>query len=181
MAQLRWTTPSYFEALRIPLERGRLFTDADIGKLAYIVNEAMARRFFPGQDPLGKQILTGVGGPAPRVSTIIGVVGDVRDLGLDVEPRPTLYSLAVSNRMALLIRGEVGPGIPDSAGSSRAAGRQSRSPSGYGNTARRSYPVFPGTAAVRAHAARLVCGTRGSSHRHRRLWSHQLFGQPSHR
>ena len=135
VAQLRWTTPSYFQALRIPLERGRFFTNADIGKPAFIINEVMARRFFPGQDPIGEQILTGVGGPAPQAATIIGVVGDVRDLGLEVEPRPTLYSLAVSNRMALLVRAEVSPAslIPAVRSALRAV--SPGSPAGHGGAA----------------------------------------------
>lgn len=109
VAQLRWTTPGYFDTLHIPLKAGRLLTEADIGKPAYLINEALARRYFPHQDPVGRQILNGVTGPSPQASPIAGVVGDVRDLGLDLEPRPTLYQLAVSNRMTVLIRAQVAP------------------------------------------------------------------------
>jgi predicted permease len=109
VAQLRWITPDYFRTLGVPLTRGRLFTDADDGKPGLIINETLARRFFPGQDPVGKEILMGVVSPNPGAIPIIGVVGDVRDLGLDLEPRPTLYQLAVSPRMTLLIRAGVNP------------------------------------------------------------------------
>jgi predicted permease len=109
VAQLRWITPDYFRTLGIPLKRGRLFSGSDAGKPGYIVNETLARRFFPGQDPVGKEILMGVVGPQPEAGPIIGVAGDVRDLGLDLEPRPTLYQLAVSPRMTLLIRAGVSP------------------------------------------------------------------------
>lgn len=95
-AQSRWITPEYFRTLRIPLRRGRLFTDSDIGKKGYIINEALARRFFPDSDPIGQRILYNVTGPNPlEAIPIVGVVGDARDLGLDIEPGPTLYSRLV--------------------------------------------------------------------------------------
>ncbi len=123
VAQVRWTTPDYFNTLRIPLRQGRLFGEADLGKPGFIVNETLARRFFPNQDPVGQQILTGVVGPnAPQATPIVGVVGDVRDLGLDIEPRPTLYSIGVSNRMTVLVRGQ---GAPEALGTAiRRAIRQ---------------------------------------------------------
>jgi len=107
VGQLRWTTPDYFRTLHIPLERGRLFTDGDIGKPGYIINETLARRYFPNRDPVGQQVWKNMGGPSPTEVPIIGVVGDVRDLSLDREPAPTLYEFGVSNRMSLLIRSEV--------------------------------------------------------------------------
>ncbi len=109
VGQVRWMTPDYFRTLRIPLKRGRLFTQSDIGKPSYIVNETLARRFFPNEDPVGRQLLNNIGGPSPSAVPIIGVVGDVRDLGLDIEPVPTLYELGVSNWMTLLIRSDVSP------------------------------------------------------------------------
>jgi predicted permease len=109
VAQLRWITTDYFRTLRIPLKRGRLFTADDNGKPGYMVNETLARRFFPGQDPVGREILMDVVSPKPEAIPIVGVVGDVRDLGLDLEPRPTLYQLAVSPGMTLLIRAGVSP------------------------------------------------------------------------
>ena len=110
VAQIRWTTPDYFRTLRIPLKRGRLFTGADAGKPGYLINETLARLYYPGQDPVGRQILMNVVSPKPDVVPILGVVGDVRDLALDLAPRPTLYSLGVSNRMTVLVRGNVAPG-----------------------------------------------------------------------
>lgn len=107
VAQLRWITPGHFQVLGIPLKRGRLFTADDAAKSGYIINETLARRFFPNQDAVGKQILKDVTGPNPEAVPILGVVGDVRDLRLELEPRPTLYTLGVSNRMALLIRSDV--------------------------------------------------------------------------
>lgn len=109
VAQQRWITPDYFHTLGIPLTRGRVFTATDAGKPGYIINETLARRFFSGQDPVGKSILMDVVSPKPETVPIIGVVGDVRDLSLDLEPRPTLYSLAVSPRMTLLLGADVSP------------------------------------------------------------------------
>ena len=109
VGQLRWTTPDYFRTLRIPLKRGRLFTDADIGKQGYLINETLAHRFFPNQDPVGRRLWKNIVSPSPTAVPIVGVVGDVRDLGLDREPGPMLYELGVSNRMTLLIRGNVSP------------------------------------------------------------------------
>ena len=100
-------TPGYFATLGIPLVRGRLFTAADgritdfpreramewLGKnrFSVVINEAMARRYWPGEDPLGKTFRAGfVEMKGPQL-TIIGVVGDTRDLGLDREAPPSFY------------------------------------------------------------------------------------------
>jgi predicted permease len=70
-------TPQYFDALRIPLRRGRQFTADD--RFGYtpvmIVNEAMARALWPNEDPIGKRM--GFQGPNPNWRTIVGIVGDV--------------------------------------------------------------------------------------------------------
>jgi putative ABC transport system permease protein len=94
-----WITmsPGYFEAFRIPLLRGRDFSDRDgVGAPGVvIINQAMARQYWPQGDPLSDQILIGQGmGPAfvegPR--QVIGVVGDIRDGSLSDEPQPTMYT-----------------------------------------------------------------------------------------
>ena len=87
----------YFETFKIPLRRGRLFTDRDdAGSPAVvIINEAMASKFWPSSDPLSDRILIGKGvGPefdrdSPR--QIVGIIGDVHDGGLNRDPRPTMY------------------------------------------------------------------------------------------
>ena len=76
-------TPDYFKAMGIPLRRGRFFTDRDragSGR-AILINEAVARRVFPGEDPIGKRIALDM--DAPAVREIVGVVADVRHYGLD--------------------------------------------------------------------------------------------------
>jgi putative ABC transport system permease protein len=80
-------TPRYFQTMGIPLLQGRDFSDYDTGETApvIIVNEAFARKHFPNENPLGKIVSAG----AKR--EIVGVVGNVKPRGLDVESRPQLY------------------------------------------------------------------------------------------
>ncbi len=83
-------TTGYLEALGIPLKAGRLFSPADSGTSApvLVINEALAKRYFPNEDPIGKPLWIGhaqsLPGSAPR--TIIGVVGDTLRDRLDVSP-----------------------------------------------------------------------------------------------
>ena len=94
-----WVTvsPGYFEVFRIPLLRGRTFTDRDdaAGTPAVVINEAMARRFWPKSDPMSDTILIGKG-VMPQLATekprqIIGIVSDIHDNGLNRDPSPTMY------------------------------------------------------------------------------------------
>ncbi len=89
--------PGYFAAFQTPLLRGRDFSDADTGGApgAVIVNQAFAARFWPDGDALGARIWIGGGrmnilGTEPE-REIVGIVGDVRNRGLDAEPAPTMY------------------------------------------------------------------------------------------
>src|SRR6202044_1273947 len=83
-------SPDYFETLGIPLRAGRLLTDADDGKHGFVtlINEAAKRRFWPHEDPLGKRVK---GQGDSQWTTIVGVVGDVRDFGLDRPAPPEFY------------------------------------------------------------------------------------------
>jgi cell division protein FtsX len=86
-------TADYFRALAIPVADGRLFTRDDIaGRVpVVIVNEAMARRYWPGESPIGRRIKRGTpAAPFPWL-TIVGVVPDVRQQGLGGVPGPTVY------------------------------------------------------------------------------------------
>jgi predicted permease len=104
VAQNRWITPGYFSVLGIPLKSGRLLTEADSGTSRIVINEALARRFFPGQDATGKRLVLGVMDPKPDLIEIVGVVGNVRDLGLDQEPEPTLYGVSTGPSMTLVVK-----------------------------------------------------------------------------
>jgi predicted permease len=82
-------SPGYFRALGIPLVRGRTFEEADDREDAprvMVINQAAARRYFPGQDPLGQTVRS-----AAAPFTVVGVVGDVRNDGLSASPEPAVY------------------------------------------------------------------------------------------
>lgn len=85
--------PGYFDALGIPLLRGRAFTAADRADapLVAIVGETLARRHFPGGDALGRWLQTGEPNPESPRLTIVGVVPDVKYQGLDAPAEPTIY------------------------------------------------------------------------------------------
>jgi putative ABC transport system permease protein len=104
VTQIRWVTADYFATLGIPLLRGRLLTALDQGQPTRLINETLARRFFTGENPIGKQLLFGVDTPNVASTEIAGVVGDVRDLSLDIDPLPTVYLIDTSPSLALLIR-----------------------------------------------------------------------------
>jgi predicted permease len=93
MAQNGFVTPDYFRALGIPLIAGRVYEPRDIGQPYIIVNETMARTFWPGENAVGKRFITGPWGPSPTWSTVIGVVGDVKQFGLDSENTNDFYAL----------------------------------------------------------------------------------------
>jgi predicted permease len=87
---------SYFDVFKVPVLRGRNFTDRDNGSApgVVIINEAMARQFWPNGDPLNDRIVIGPGmGPvfAEQPRQVIGVVGNTRDGGLNQDPGPTMY------------------------------------------------------------------------------------------
>jgi putative ABC transport system permease protein len=84
-------TPGAFRTLGIPLRTGRDFNDSDTYEAPFsaIVNEALARKSFPGQDPIGRVIFCGM--DSLNAMTIVGVVGDVRQFGPAREPWPEIY------------------------------------------------------------------------------------------
>ncbi len=104
LIQYREISPGYFQTLAVPLIAGRVFNDrdnADAPTVA-IINKTLAERFFPGEDPIGKVVLTGVpeemvppgllppGFRFPRL-TIVGIAGDVRHSGLSEQVWPEVY------------------------------------------------------------------------------------------
>jgi putative ABC transport system permease protein len=89
-------SPGYFDVLRIPVLGGRVFNDRDnfTGARVAIVNQALAREFWPHGQPIGKRLILGKGyGPefAEAAREIIGIVGDVRNFGMTTGPRPAVY------------------------------------------------------------------------------------------
>jgi len=85
---VRRVSPEYHRALRIPLRAGRLFESSDrVGtQLVIIVNESVSRRFFPGQDPLGRSVKVN-----DLDRTIVGVVGDIHQTSLETDPLAEIY------------------------------------------------------------------------------------------
>jgi putative ABC transport system permease protein len=111
----RDVVPGYFAAMRIPIRRGREFTGADGATSQHVamINEAAAKRYFPGTDPLGQQLTF----PPDTVTrwTIVGVAANVREWQLRDQPDPGLYfpeSQDVSWSMVLAVRasGPIPPG-----------------------------------------------------------------------
>lgn len=105
---------NYFQTMGIPVKKGRDFTPQDANETSRVVmiNETLARTFFPGEDPIGKQIK--IGAPAaPNPWLIVsGVVGDVRSLGLAADVKPEMY-LPYTQRptytMTLVARTDIDP------------------------------------------------------------------------
>src|SRR5207237_8019206 len=107
-------SPNYFDLLKLPLRKGRVFTDHDDygATNVVVVNEAFARKFFPQQDPIGQHVRDSkrTATDSARTATdseIIGVVGDVLDHGLDQPPEPRLYGSILQRsgyRFAVFLR-----------------------------------------------------------------------------
>ena len=94
--QVRVATPEYFSTIGIPLRRGRLFSDQDRegSPPVVLITEAAVKQYFPNEEPLGKKITLGWGrGPGtPRAGgEVIGIIGDVKDAGLNEADPPQLY------------------------------------------------------------------------------------------
>lgn len=85
-------TPGYFRAMGIPLLKGRDFSERDDAQAApiLVVNQAFARKYFPGEDVIGKRIRPGLG-PTPAMREIVGVVGDAKQAALGADPDPIYY------------------------------------------------------------------------------------------
>lgn len=131
-ARYRSVSPDYFRTLGIPIRMGREFTDADNVDApgVAVINEAMAHVFWPNENPIGKRIQPRF--PNNRMCTIVGVVGNVRHLGLDKDIRPEMYypysqlpdkmAAFVAGVMFLAVRTSVAPtSITDSIRTSVAA------------------------------------------------------------
>jgi putative ABC transport system permease protein len=105
--QFRTISPEYFRVMKIPLEQGRVFSDADNAAAppVAIINQAFARRYFDGKDPFGQHLLIGRGlNDQPR--RVVGVVGDIKQQGLD-RPTPPMVYIPIpqmSDRLMAMVR-----------------------------------------------------------------------------
>ncbi|MFI5232006.1 MAG: ADOP family duplicated permease [Gemmatimonadales bacterium] len=94
-AQVRIATPGYFGTMGIRIVRGRGFTDADRagGPKVLLLTEAAVKKFFPGEDPIGKHVTFGMGGPlGPLEGDIVGVVADVKGSSLAAATQPQFWA-----------------------------------------------------------------------------------------
>jgi hypothetical protein len=119
--EIRVASPAYFSTLGIPVKRGRGFTDRDTASTPQVVliTERAAKQFFPNEDPLGKTITLGwgkTGRDGVRQAAggqIVGIVGDVKDAGLD-EPNPPQLYLPLRQwpvgSMAVVLKTSIPPG-----------------------------------------------------------------------
>ena len=113
-------SPGYLESMRIPLKRGRLLTQQDDARAprVVVISESLARRRLPGVDPLGKRLSIG---PPERLYTVVGVVGDVKQMSLAVDEADAVYTTPAQwqfadNVMTVVARSEnnvsaLGPAI----------------------------------------------------------------------
>ncbi|SPF52693.1 conserved membrane hypothetical protein [Candidatus Sulfopaludibacter sp. SbA4] len=121
-AGLRAVSPGYFQAMGIPLVRGRLLAPGDTRGVG-VINRAMAERYWPNQDPIGKtietprtvRVATAAGFDIrfqPEQFQIVGIVGDVRHLSLVADPRPEMflpYAQMATSEVTFVLRGVVAP------------------------------------------------------------------------
>ena len=104
-------SPGYFKTLGIPIRAGRDFDERDSARVPHvvIVNETFARRHFPGEDPIGRTLITGM---AQLPSQIVGVVADVRSTGLNTPPESDYFMPALQRPETftnILVRTNTGP------------------------------------------------------------------------
>jgi putative ABC transport system permease protein len=117
-AGLRYAvSPGYFEAMRIPLRRGRLLDERDVmgAPQAVLISESFAQRKFPGQDPLGQRVRVGpdIGRADRPWGTIVGVVGDVKQASLALSESDAFYTATsqwswVDRAQSLVVRAQTG-------------------------------------------------------------------------
>ncbi len=118
-----WISADYFRTLGVPLLHGRAFSARDVASApaVVIINDEAARRFFPGEDPVGKQIavnylaLGSRTNGRPRMREIVGVVANVRQRALDLPPEAAIYmpytqdeTYHVLNSMSIYVRSATG-------------------------------------------------------------------------
>ncbi|MGC2108779.1 MAG: ABC transporter permease [Candidatus Korobacteraceae bacterium] len=111
VTQLRFVSPSYFRTLGTGLLAGRMFEQKDVDDKVgtFLVNEAFARRYLIARDPVGSRLMMDVTTPHPTAVPVIGVVGDAKDLGVDTETEPVIYTAGYPNGQILLVRTRLDP------------------------------------------------------------------------
>jgi ABC-type antimicrobial peptide transport system permease subunit len=112
-ADYRQASSGYFQALRIPLLRGRLFDSSDLPNTsnAAVISQSLAQKYWPNEDPIGQTIQFGNMDGDLRLLHVVGVVGDVRADGVDQPTAPTVYGNALqrmpSSDYTVVARGQI--------------------------------------------------------------------------
>jgi putative ABC transport system permease protein len=121
IVELRVVSPDYFKAVGVPLLRGRAFDNRDTkdSPLGVVVNETMARTIWPGEDPVGKRVSAHP--IRPGWVPVIGVVADVKNMGLTQPPAPEFYfdyaqgGEDILRNVSLVVRSRFDPGSLETA------------------------------------------------------------------
>jgi len=100
-------SPGYFRAMNIPLLKGRLLEDGD--RNVAVINSAMARRYWPGKDPIGKRFKTGMPTSKSPWKAVVGMVANTRRQGKEVAPIPEYYVLGWGRAVDAVVRTESSP------------------------------------------------------------------------
>ena len=115
-AYMTIASPAYFQTLGIPLKRGRVLAEADVegAPAVSVINETLARRYFPGEDPIGRRIKLGEPDSDAPLMEIVGIVGATHNRGLDADPEPEVYVSSIQaagmwNQLFLIVRTGVEP------------------------------------------------------------------------
>ncbi|HWS90015.1 MAG TPA: ABC transporter permease [Pyrinomonadaceae bacterium] len=122
-AEYRIAGRGYFEAMGIPVLQGRLFSEEDRPDSTHVavISQSLARRVWPNENPLGQRIQFGNMDGDRRLLHVVGVVGDVRERGLDADVRPVVYSYGLQrpllSNFSYVIRGSAEPSALISAAS----------------------------------------------------------------
>jgi putative ABC transport system permease protein len=103
--QIRYISPDYFRVLETPLLKGRFFTgnDKDDAPLVVIINQALAKRYWPDEEALGKRMGIYNGSDKMVWANIVGIVGDIRHRGLDSPAQPEYYIPLAQNPYSAMI------------------------------------------------------------------------------
>jgi putative ABC transport system permease protein len=113
--ELRTISPDYFRVIKTPLLRGRFFSESDNADApgVVIINDALAKKYWPNEDALGKRItFSDARKPDPKWLTVVGVVRSIRHRGLDLDPQPEYYlplALDPWHTMVLAVRSAQDP------------------------------------------------------------------------
>jgi putative ABC transport system permease protein len=105
----RQASPGYFRVMGIALLRGRSFQESDWWRPNAIISEAMAKQYWPGENPIGKRFGVNCSNSPCDWNTVVGVVGDVKELGPAAEPSIAMYFMETMSDMTLVVRATQDP------------------------------------------------------------------------